>query len=408
MTHMPQSNDIDIRGLLKILFYKKWIFIGGGLIGAVAGLALAFTQNEVWQAKAIIMFDRSRLNAGQISKPAQELAESAQVRNRVANKAGVKLEPSTDVFTARAGENELYLRTLAETPELAGQLAKLWAETVALETGSQSEGIVNIQRATLSRIVEARRKEFLDVQAKLSQFVRENDIFSALESHPIYSIYSALQSERNERKFALDRLTAEHKVYSRPDISADELLNSSRARRDDTLTTYRKRLADLDLKRIAAETSDKDEARQITAVQDAIRTSMLDWARKFNLQVRLEIESLTSMIDQNDQVLAEMQTRMGMAKNNYQMYSFLQASLQSAEKRYLHATQQSEEFETNNANSICTIIIDGSQNTDIFKKKQYKKYAFLGAAAAVFLVVLFIVMVEGTRIELSPGNPYSQ
>ena len=61
-------------------------------------------------------------------------------------------------------DNLLYLHTLADSRELAGQMAQKWAAVVAQQISAQSIAIIQIQYESVNKIVETTRTNLQDCQ----------------------------------------------------------------------------------------------------------------------------------------------------------------------------------------------------------------------------------------------------
>ena len=397
MTGTTAQDDLDLRTLIKIILRHRWLLALGSVLGAALGLVVAVMTKEIYQANAIIAFDSNRPNNNQLSKPAKEIAESAHILEMVADTLNVKLESLTERFTARSADNQLFLRTLADTRELAGEMAKTWAAIVAQEESAQSNAIVQMQRDTISKIVDTVRKELQESQEKRLKFIKENDAFEKLEDYPVFHDYRIVQSDRDDRVTELNRLTAEQQLYTRPDVTPSELLNSERARHDEALDSYRMQLDALDAERQALAKTDADGLLRIDERHAAVRAAMLNEARKYAVQVRLDIDRVKSIIDQYDQKTQQMLKDMAKARVDHQVYFGLENNRSRAEKRYSEAMQRLDEFELNCGAVICTVVDDGTKNTVIFKRKEYKKYTIIGMVAGLFVALMFVGLLEVLR-----------
>lgn len=388
------ADDLDLRTLLKILIARRWTLAVGFLLGAVAGVVVALTTKELYQANAILTLDSNRPNSTQLSKPAKEYAESAHVLTTVLDTIGVKLEPLTDRFVARAADNQLYLRTVADSREQAGQLAKIWAEIVAKDEMQQSAGVVQEQREALKRTVEDARKELTEKQEKLTKFIKENDAFEKLDDYPVFDAYRALTSDRNDKMYEYNRLLAEQQLLAKPDAQADELLNSARARRDPALTDFYKQIDDLTVQRQALAKTDTDGVHKVDEKLATLRSAMLEVTRKYAVQIRVDLEHAKLVLDQIGEKAQQLQKEMSKAKSDNQVYQALATDVKVAERRYTDVSQKLSEFETTSAALICKVIEDGTQNTDIYRKKEFKKFSILGAAGGLFVALMLVGLVE--------------
>jgi hypothetical protein len=393
------NDDLDLRAIVKVIVQRRWALCAAMLFGAAAGLVLALTTHEIYQANAILTFDSNRANSNQLSKPAKEYAESSHVIKNVLDGFGVKLEPITDRFSARSVDNQLYLRALGDTPEQAGALAKLWAEQVARGQTQQSESVVQSQREALQKALDDSRKELLDRQEKLTKFVKENDAFEKLEDFPIFDAYRSMMSDRSERVQEYNRLVAEQQLFAKPDVTPEDLLNSPRARKDSALGEFRKQLDALNIDRLSLAKADTDALHKIDERTATLRAAMLEAARNYAVQIRVDIDHAKLVLDQFEQKSQQLQKDMNKAKADFQAYSGLETDVKVAEKRYTEASQKFGEFELTSAALICKVVEDGTQNTDMYKKKEFKKYTILGLVAGLFIALLSIGFLEVIREE---------
>ena len=261
----------------------------------------------------------------------------------------------------------------------------------------QSESIVQAQRESFQKALEDSRKELLDRQDKLTKFVKENDAFEKLEDFPIFESYRSLMSDRSERLQEYNRLVAEQQLFAKADVTPEDLLNSPRARRDSALGEFRKQLDALNMERFSLAKTDIDGLHKIDERTAMLRTAMLEAARNYAVQIRVDIDHAKLVLDQFEQKSQQLQKEMNKAKTDFQAFSGLQTDVKVAEQRYTEASQKFGEFELTSAALICKVVEDGTQNTDVYKKKEFKKYTILGLVAGLFVGLLVIGFVEVIR-----------
>ncbi len=391
------SDELDLRALLKILRARRGTLAVGAFLGLAAGITVAIFTQELYQANAILTLDSNRPNSTQLSKPAKEYAESAHVLNTVSEVLGVKLELLPDRFVARSVDNQLYLRTLADSREQAGLLAKTWADIVARDEQTQSAGIVQAQREALKRTVEEAHNELIEHQNKLTKFVKENDAYEKLDDYPVFDTYRALSSDRNDKLAEYNKLVAEQQIFSKPDLAPEDLFNSPRARKDTTLDEYHKQINELNLQRLSLAKTDTDALHKLDEKLTAVRAAMLEASRKFAVQVRVDLGNAKLILEQLDEKAAALQKEMGKAKADFQQYSVLATELKVAERRYTDASQKYGEFETTSAALICKVVEDGTQNTDNYRRKELKKFGILGLVGGLFLSLMLVGLQEALK-----------
>ena len=388
------QHELDLRAILKILIARRAALAAGVFLGGIAGILIAFSTQDLYQANAILTFDSNRPNSTQLSKPVKEYAESAHVLNTVVDTIGPKLEPIVDRFLARSADNQLYLRTLANSREQAGQLAKTWADIVARDEQAQSAGIVQEQREALKKTVDDAHKELVDAQNKLTKFVKENDAFEKLDDYPVFDAYRALSSDRNDKVSEYNKLVAEQQLFSKADVAPEDIFNSPRARKDTALDDFHKQLNELNLQRLSLPKTDADGLHNLDEKINATRAAMLEAAHKYAIQVRIDIDHAKLVLDQLNQKAQSLQKDMSKVKADHQVYTGLETEVKVAEHRYTDASQKLGDFESTSAALICKVIEDGTKNTDVFRKKEYKKYTILGIAGGLFISLMLVGLLE--------------
>jgi uncharacterized protein involved in exopolysaccharide biosynthesis len=195
MTTLDEEQEVDLSSAWQRLKLRWWLPIGGLLVGAVVGIALAVAGGSVWRAQTIVYLGQpfAPLGGGQI----QSLATNPRTVGEI-----IRSEAALKNASAKSGIPVSRLRSAISTRELlaAGQLRGI-NPLMEITVKGSGKRKVELAAATLSdRVVErvssyvtekvdllqnqvsVAEAQLAAVEARISEAQRQQDELAANQS----------------------------------------------------------------------------------------------------------------------------------------------------------------------------------------------------------------------------------
>jgi hypothetical protein len=171
MTTLDEEQEVDLRSGWARLKARWWLPVGGLVVGAVVGIALALAGGTVWRAQTIVYLGQpfAPLGGGQI----QSLATNPRTVNEI-----IHSEAALKRASAISGIPVSRLRSAISTKELvaAGQLRGI-NPLIQIAVKGAGKRKVELAADALSRRVTDRVSAYVTV--KVDQLQRQVDVSTA-------------------------------------------------------------------------------------------------------------------------------------------------------------------------------------------------------------------------------------
>jgi len=198
MTTLDEEQEVDLSSGWKRLKARWWLPVGGLLVGAFVGIALALAGGTVWRAQTIVYLGQpfAPLGGGQI----QSLATNPRTVNEIIHSEAVLKRAS-----AISGMPVSRLRSAISTKELvaAGQLrginplmeitvkgsgkrkVELAADTLSRRVTNRVSGYVTEKVAQLQRTIDVSEAQLAAVEARIETAQRQQNQLNTDRSIPL-------------------------------------------------------------------------------------------------------------------------------------------------------------------------------------------------------------------------------
>jgi hypothetical protein len=173
-----EEQEVDLAAIWRRLALRWWLPVGGLLVGAIVGLALALSGGSVWRAETLLYLGQpfAPLGGGQI----QSLATNPRTVSEI-----VRSETALQAASRASGIPVSQLRSSISTQEII-QPGVARTNTPLFEIGVKGNGKRKTERAaqSLSERVTERVSEY--VTSKVGELEQQRDVsrsqLSAIES----------------------------------------------------------------------------------------------------------------------------------------------------------------------------------------------------------------------------------
>ena len=198
MTTLDEEQEVDLSSGWTRLKARWWLPVGGLLVGAFVGIALALAGGTVWRAQTIVYLGQpfAPLGGGQI----QSLATNPRTVNEIIHSEAVLKRAS-----AISGMPVSRLRSAISTKELvaAGQLrginplmeitvkgsgkrkVELAADTLSRRVTNRVSGYVTEKVAQLQRTIDVSEAQLAAVEARIETAQRQQNQLNTDRSIPL-------------------------------------------------------------------------------------------------------------------------------------------------------------------------------------------------------------------------------